>query len=607
GGGVSRFDKDATSFSNFAPQPGDTTSLSATRATTIAEDRFGIIWVGTDGGGLNALDGATGRWQRLQHDPSNPSSLSSNTVYSLHVDHHNRVWVGTRAGLDLLQRDPNTRTPAGFVSLTQSDGLANDTIYGVKTDQSGNVWMSTNYGLARYNPISGNIRNFHRTHGLQGEEFNFGAHYANDAGELFFGGTNGFNVFNPAELELHSAPPGIVLTSFSKLNLPVDTGGSLEKLQAVRLDYDENMVTFEFAATDFIAPARNRYRYMLEGFDKGWVDAGVDRRITYTNLDAGNYTLRVKAANSDGVWSDADIALPISVAPAPWRTWWAYVLYTIAGVGLLLMLGRVQQRKLAREAQYSRRLEAEVRARTLELADRNQELEVANGRLHEASHTDALTGLRNRRYLFEEISRDIDLVKRQFDSDPKGRRRACNGDIVFIVVDLDNFKPVNDTLGHEVGDKLLLAVCDSLVSSCRSSDIIIRWGGDEFLVVARETSRAEATQLAERIRAGVENCRVELRNGKAAVTTCSLGLAAYPFLPERVDLLSWQQTLSIADIAMYRAKAERNSYCGIYGASWAGTGDALLEQLKSDSDSLAENGHVQIVDSTSDSTQQHIA
>ncbi|MBT8136154.1 MAG: diguanylate cyclase [Gammaproteobacteria bacterium] len=604
GGGASRFDKAAKAFTNFAPEPGNDSSLSAARATAITEDQFGIVWVGTDGGGLNALDGTSGRWQHFRHDPDNPASLSANTVYSLHVDKQNRVWVGTRAGLDRLQRDPETGAPTGFSSITQNDGLANDTIYGVRSDRGGNIWISTNYGLARLDPRSGDIRNFHRIHGLQGEEFNFGAHHANEHGELFFGGTNGFNVFNPAELELGSKAPGVILTSFSKLNQPFDAAMPIEKLPRVSLDYDENMVTFEFAATDFVSPAQNHYRHMLEGFDRDWVNAGTERRITYTNLDPGNYVLRVKAANSDGVWSEPGIEIPVSVAPAPWQTWWAYLLYALVVAGAIVMLVRVQQRKLAREAEYSRRLESEVNDRTQELAERNEQLQVANSRLHEASHTDALTGLRNRRYLFDEITRDIDLVHRHFDKEAKGRRSTFNDDIVFIVVDLDNFKPVNDILGHQAGDRLLLTVCEALVNACRSSDIVIRWGGDEFLVVARETSRVEATQLVERIRANVENCAVELDNGQVARTTCSLGFAAYPFLTDQPDLLDWQQILWVADVAMYRAKAGRNAWCGIYGSEWTGTAKELLEQLKLDAEGLAENRQVRIVDATTQGAER---
>ncbi len=598
GGGVSVYDPVADAFTNHAQRSGDPYSLSGNRATAIVQDQYRIIWVGTDGGGLNALDPSTGRWQHFQHDSDDPSSLSDNTIYSLHVDRIGRLWIGTRAGLDRLKRDGKTGAPQAFSSITQRDGLANDTIYGVRSDRAGNIWVSTNYGLSRYDPRQESIRNFHVSHGLQGEEFNFGAHYADKEGRLYFGGTNGYNSFDPARLELHSAAPSVLLTSFLKQNSRVIIETPYERLESLQLGYDDSVVTFEFAATDYVASAQNRFQYMLEGFNRSWIDAGRERRITFTNLDAGRYRLVVRAANSDGTWSEQPFTLPIRVTPPMWRTWWAYLFYGLVAAFALYLLVRHQRQKLEREAKYNRRLKAEVADRTHELADRNAELEVVNRRLHEASHTDALTGLRNRRYLFDEISKDIHLVQRHHDASSRGGRRSDNGDIVFIVVDLDGFKPVNDSLGHLAGDQLLLEIRDALMSACRSSDVVIRWGGDEFLIVARGTSRDDASQLVERIRQRIENCGVELDNGHAARTTCSVGFAAYPFLKDRPELFAWEQVLAIADAAMYRAKRRRNGFCGIYGVQWSDTAERLLDEIKRDAVALAELGVIEITDSS---------
>ncbi len=172
--------------------------------------------------------------------------------------------------------------------------------------------------------------------------------------------------------------PAVVLTSFEKLNQPAATDSPYELLERVELGYQDDVVTFEFAALDFVAPERNRYAYRLDGFDSGWVDLGNRRRVTYTNLDARNYVFRVKAANSDGIWNEEGLAIGLNVAPAPWETNWAYAGYLATCLFLLVLAWRHERRKLKREAEYSRQLEHEVRDRTNELERRNAELKDAN-------------------------------------------------------------------------------------------------------------------------------------------------------------------------------------------------------------------------------------
>lgn len=605
GNGVSRIDVDGSSFTNFAPETGNEHSLSGSRATAIAEDQDGTIWVGTDGGGLSYFDVAMGHWERFLHDQNNPQSLSDNTVYSMHVDAHGQMWIGTRAGLNQLISSAEGQSSATFRSITQRDGLANDTIYGIRPDTSGNLWLSTNYGLARYNPAGGKIRNFHRDHGLQGEEFNFGAHYANSRGDLFFGGANGFNAFNPAQLELTSTPPLVALTLFTKLNTPAETDVPYERLESVDLDYSDDVVTFEFAALDFVSAARNRYTYMLEGFDKDWVNAGTERRITYTNLDAGNYVLKVRAENSEGVPSKKGIELRLNVSPPPWQTWWAYLLYVIVASVAIYAFLRSQRQKLAREAEYSRRLEREVADRTRELAERNQDLREANSKLHDVSHTDALTGLRNRRFLFEEITKDIDRVLRRYRDGSETLSPGGNTDLLFLVVDLDHFKPINDNYGHEAGDQMLLQVRDVLLDTCRSTTDVIRWGGDEFLLVARDANRAYAAKLAERIRDKLARRVFDLGNGKVARTTSSIGYACYPFIKEQPELLSWEEVLGVADAAMYEAKQKRNAWVGFDASEWSDSGTALYRAIKADPDKLADDGVIQTFESQEEATESY--
>jgi diguanylate cyclase (GGDEF)-like protein len=577
GGGLSLLDQATGRFTRYVMDAANPETLSGDRATALAEDPSGRIWVGTDGGGLSLLDPISGRVARFAHDPRSAHSLSANTVYAIRVDQRARVWIGTRGGgLDEVVGSALEPASIRFRNYSESDGLPNNTIYGIETSSGGRLWLSTNRGLSRFDTNTHEVRNFLAAHGLQGDEFNFGAHLRSAEGELFFGGPHGYNAFFPERLRFDDIPPPVVLTAFLKLNEPARTSLPHERLHAIDLSYRDDVVTFEFAALDFVSPADNTYRYMLEGFDKDWVNAGAKHRVTYTNLAGGHYTFKVSAANSDGKWNEAALALPIVMQPPPWKTNWAYAGYVAALALLIYAVWYSQHKKLQREARYAQRLEQDVRDRTTELAQRNEELERVNRQLKEASVTDPLTGLGNRRYLRDAMAALV-----------KGPRPPT---MSLMIVDLDHLKPINDTLGHESGDQILLQVADILRRCCRSTDLVARWGGDEFVIVYSDEDLAAAESLAERIRSRVAKQIFQLSGGKAARTSCSIGFSRFPFVHEAPSLLSWEQCLAVADIALYHAKKQRNGWIG-----WAGTAAAVevpgvVKSLERDAEALERDG-----------------
>src|SRR5262249_45358071 len=154
----------------------------------------------------------------------------------------------------------------------------------------GRLWLSTNGGLAEYDPVTHKVRVFRRSHGLQSDEFNFGAHYRSDAGIVYFGGPNGYNSFQPERLRFNARPPQIALTELLRVNTPVSA--TPESTTTLRLDHRDSLVTFRFAALDFTGPQENRYQYRLEGFDEQWIDAGHLGQASYTNLSGGHYVFR---------------------------------------------------------------------------------------------------------------------------------------------------------------------------------------------------------------------------------------------------------------------------------------------------------------------------
>ena len=272
----------------------------------------------------------------------------------------------------------------------------------------------------------------------------------------------------------------------------------------------------------------------------------------------------------------------------------AIVVGTVVGIAVAVVLvafavirGAWRRQASLREADYRRRLETEVHSRTRALDDRNRALEEANARLLEASTTDPLTGLRNRRYLYRQVTKDVDLVLRHYRDGGPAIRPPGNHDLLFLMVDLDSFKPVNDCYGHQAGDELLLQVRDVLLDACRSSDDVVRWGGDEFLIVARGTNRDFAATLAERIRTGLSQRVFPIGRGRTARITASIGFANFPFLRHRPDLLSWEDVLGVADAAIYEAKQQRNAWVGIEGLSWQGDGPSLCDAIQTDPGTLA--------------------
>ena len=596
-GGLNRYDHSSDSFTVYRHDDADPASLSSDIVTCVQEGPGGTIWVGTEGGGLNRLDRRSGEFQSFRHDRSRAASLSDDTVYSLHVDPEGTLWVGTRGGLGRLDSHAPATGEASFRTYTERDGLPSKVVYGIQPDGMGRLWLSTNMGLARFDPRTETFRDYSRTHGLQSNEFTFGAHFRTTRGELVFGGPQGFNAFFAETIPTNDNVPPVVLTSFLKSNRPAHGPTAPFALDDVTLGYKDDVVTFEFAALDYADPGRNRYVYKLEGFDPEWIDLGSVHRVTYTDLGHGEYVLRVKAANNDGVWNEEGLSLPVSVLPPPWRTWWAYLGYALLLAAAAVRVVRVQRKKATREAEYRRRLELEVEARTEELGRQNEKLETLNSQLVETSFTDSLTGLRNRRFLFEEVNKEMSLVHRNHRERARGLRDTAD-ELIFMMVDLDWFKPINDTCGHAAGDRVLVQVKHLLEKACRDSDTLIRWGGDEFLVVGRVNDLDGVEAAAERIRSMIEGASFDLGDGQVAHITCSIGFTCYPAGTTETLGLSLEQVVSLADKALYSAKkAGRNAWVGLLGTSTTSV-EGVLETLQTDPDTAPEDGVFEVRRST---------
>lgn len=588
GGGLSRYDPGLDGFVTYASAADDGASRSSGRVTAIAEDPLGRIWMGTDGDGIDIVNPLGGKRQNLRHDAHDSQSISSNTIYSLYCDPKGVMWVGTRAaGIDATLEPVRNRALPRFANFSERDGLPNNSVYGILPDSNGGLWLSTNHGLARLDVQSRQIASFHRSRGLQAEEFNFGAHYLGRGGQLFFGGPNGYNSFLPGTLRSGSLAPPVVLTGISASGRPVETNVSYNSLPLARFDYQDRVITFDFAALDFTSPAANRFEYKLEGFDHDWIAGGERTSATYTQLPGGKYTFRVRAANSEGVWSQHSRDLPVSMAPPPWKTAYAYAIYSAAVAGLLGWLWLRRRRELAAATAHQAHLEDQVRVRTVELAQRNSQLQRANQLLESASHTDPLTGLGNRRCLDAAVATLTEGLLTDWRRDPQSARLA------LLLIDLDRLKPINDQLGHQAGDRLLQEVSAILKECVDGDDRIVRWGGDEFVVVHRLRDLRGAAALAERIRYRVSKRKFQL-GGQVGRTSCSIGFALFPFAPGRFEPLAWDRALAVADANMYRAKKRRNAWFGCAAVERARDQEDLELRAQSNLDELERAGIVEV-------------
>ncbi len=310
------------------PEAGDYDFLQC-----FSEDKNGRLWMGSVRG-LLCFDIKNNSWKYFEYKQGDTTSLSTNFILSLCDDAlqpEKYLWVGTKGG-GLNRFD---KTTGKFTCYNDKDGLPNNVVYGILTDNDGNLWMSTNRGLSRFNPPTQTFQNFDVSDGLQSNEFDRFSYCKTREGLLFFGGIKGLNYFDPAEIKPLD-PPNVLITDFRLFNKTVSfktPNSPLKKdityTKEITLNYDQNVITFQFAAMDYRKAGSVRYRYMMKGFDKDWVYSGTNREATYTNLNPGAYTFVVQGSNTEGVWSKQSTELNITIIPPWWKTSWFLVLITI--------------------------------------------------------------------------------------------------------------------------------------------------------------------------------------------------------------------------------------------------------------------------------------
>lgn len=392
--GLAKYDAGSQRFISYL-ETGDETGLLEGSVTDILQTRDGMIWVATFSGGVSQLDPATGVFKHYISDPRIPGKLTNNSVLALHEDSAGVLWLGT-AGGGLNRYNPEDDS---FTAFTDRDGLPNNVVYGILEDQEGQLWLSTNLGVARYHPATGTTTNYTTADGLQSNEFNMGAFAEDSDGRMYFGGVNGFNVFKPEEVVANSFVPLLGLVSVTQNGKAVSVETPPEMLKEITLRYPDNSFEFEFAALSYSQVDKNHYAYMLEGVDDEWFFAGSNRGGRYANLPGGIYTLRMKAANADGVWNEEGISLRVTVIPPFWQRWWFYTLCVLALLIGIVGVYRLRVHDMALQKQELERLVGERTKQIEQLFEQTKELAILEERnrlardLHDSAKQKAFAAL----------------------------------------------------------------------------------------------------------------------------------------------------------------------------------------------------------------------
>lgn len=331
GNGLYHYNSTSGNMKKYSTTANDTNSITNNQIRAILVDKNKTIWVGTSNG-LNNLNPETGLFKRYTYQANAKNCISNDEILSLCQDHTGNIWIGTSGG-GINKYDQNT---SSFETYRTENGLIGDDVYGIQEDKDGKLWISTENGISNIDPAQSNFRNFYREDELKGNQFNPGASFLTSSGEILFGNTKGFTLFAPELMKTNPYAPKIILTSLSINNIPVNNHSvatplkkTLRTESILKLDYDQNSLTFNFVANNFLLPNKNRFKYRLVNYDSKWVDAGTQNFAAYTKIPPGNYVFEVIACNNDNLWNKVPVKLKISISPPIWLSFYAYAIYFI--------------------------------------------------------------------------------------------------------------------------------------------------------------------------------------------------------------------------------------------------------------------------------------
>jgi diguanylate cyclase (GGDEF)-like protein len=480
--------------------------------TTVAELPDGKLLVGTfNENVLYLYDGA--HWKSVHTEQGLPRSIPT---FMTADGSGEWLWVGGIRGIYRVRLADLLAVAAGSQKDFTAQGILSE-----QGEWSGSVRGSCCNG-------AGNARGFF------------------DGVELWLPSRNGVVTVDTRRIHMNEVVPATIVEDLRYGDSWHDAGGDLRKVPSRDRD-----LAFRFSVLSFQNPNSVQLSYRLRGYEEDWqnVDDVTRRVVNYTNLPPGDYVFEVKGSNNAGVWSPDLASQTLRIQPYYYETWWFRGLGALLLVAFGYLLFRLQIRNLRRQREYLEHV----------VAERTEALRVLNAQLEEASQTDPLTGLKNRRYLGQQLPADLAHFRRE-------RERPENSDqvITFAIADLDHFKVINDRAGHFAGDALLKQVADRLLHSVRAGHYVIRWGGEEFLIVFRPMPRSETAHVMARVQKTFGEKPFHLPGNEPVRISCSIGYTEYPFLGNAPDRVDWEMLVNLADQALYAAKAAgRNRWYGL--------------------------------------------
>ena len=509
-GGLSYLDQTSNSFVNYTTKESDLIDVGV---RMIFEDSYGNIVIGATSG-ISFFNPVTEVFTSYTHDDKNKQSLSNGEVLSIMESADSTLWVGAANGLNKFDRESG-----GFTSYYEKDGLPSNAIKGILVDKQGNLWLSTNRGISRFDPEKETFTNYDISDGLQENEFYQYSYYQSPGGTFYFGGVNGFNAFRPEDIKFNPKIPPVVFTDFRIFNRAVSMGKNsplkshISETDTIRLSYRQTFFSFGFTALNYISSEKNQYAWKLEGFDKEWIDGGSRHMASYTNIDPGTYTFKVKASNNDGIWNEEGSELTVMITPPFWKT----LGFKIASILLLLMsIGLIYYLRVRQIIVRNKLLQKLVDQRTNELNEKNEILQ---------NQADELTAQRDQLHtsnavkdkLFSIISHDI---RSPFNS--------LNGFIELINMKYDEYtdEKKKEMLGIISGSaKNVYTLLDNLLSWSRSQRGTIKFN-------------VQATEVASLISSKIELLRyLALEKNIRLEPACSLGEIVVELDPDLIAVV----------------------------------------------------------------------
>ncbi|MGL1888367.1 MAG: methyl-accepting chemotaxis protein [Reichenbachiella sp.] len=371
--GISRYNWDTDNFTNYSNDRSNANNLDWTGINQIIEDKQGNIWFSDEASGVFVYSPGSESFKSFKAN-GKEGDISSNKTASILIDSKNEVWVATMGG-GLNKFDRKSQT---FTAYRMKDGLPSESVIGILEDNQGKIWMSTNNGLSMLNPDDMSFKNYNISDGLQGNQFSPRALLKLSNGQLIFGGNNGYNIFDPLDLVDNPKIPSVYITDFKLFNkiVPIGDKEVLKKdimyTEDIELNYKQNFLSFEFLSLNYRHSVKNKYRYMMDGLDEDWIEAGNERKAFYTGVAPGDYVFKVKGSNNDGIWNDVPVEVSITIIPPFWATWWfrmVIVLLIIAGL-VAFYKWRTRAAKEVRKL-----LERKVKEATEQVTNQNAELQ----------------------------------------------------------------------------------------------------------------------------------------------------------------------------------------------------------------------------------------